>query len=305
MKYITLFWLLFCCQQLAYAEKIIPCNGTYEASQKWLASLGYTIQGKKDLKPTEVKVLECGNTLEISQHGKTISLKRTTANSNTFKGEIKGLPTINLNLEAVSAQHMKGLMIASDGELTLKRPVAMILESGTTPNIESCEVRSPARPMHTNTLALAIVLTQDGIFPSKGRSYQDYIHEGKSNPTYVERHEGSKTYDLHDSHSVSFYIDDKGAILPKMSDQRLLKGVCSPKEKRLALADKLINIKIIQYGRQIDVFLQINNMNGKITKQYTGIMNGEGVRRISQTIKKAWIKANIPIKSMSDGTVSQ
>ena len=135
MKYITILSLLaISISNTTQTEIIIPCDGTYATSQKWLADIvGTAIQGACSLGSIELKTLKCGNTITISADGMNVSLDRISSDSNTFKGNHKGTPNLEFTLNAKTPQHISGRMIASDGQLTLKRPLAVILQSGSAP----------------------------------------------------------------------------------------------------------------------------------------------------------------------------
>lgn len=220
MKHLALLSVLACSIQALHAAPITPCNGNYEASQKWLAALGGpTIQGGRSLGTVQIKVLDCGNKINLSADGLSIQLSRSPANSNTFKGSRAGTPNLDFTLEATTAHHIKGKMIASDGELTLKRPLAIILQSGSAPKFDSCS-QNDKNPKDLNQDALSLIklFEQLKLSPADNFEYADYMH--------------INTWEDKKKSSITLYLDAKNRMLPIIKKKNLNQASCSGNKKQ-------------------------------------------------------------------------
>ena len=292
MKYITMLGLLtILMSNTAQAEIVIPCDGTYASSQAWLADIGGTaIQGSRSLGSIKLKVRACGNTITISADGMNVSLGRISSDSNTFKGKHKGTPNLEFTLNAKTPQHISGRMIASDGQLTLKRPLAVILQSGSAPKLENCEAATVPTDLRQYALSVIDLFKYLALSPKSGFGYEDYIHDDSN----TEKRQSS----------VYFYIDHSQSVLAKLEREQGFVSCSTPAVKDFLVLPKIkAKFNILPQGDSMSFQLQIIDVSSefKILQEHSVKASGNSKEDVANAMIALWklLKPVVEIKSMS------
>jgi hypothetical protein len=297
MKHIlTGLALAACLGQSALAAPVLLCDGTYIASQRWLSSMKTGVfQGGRPLGPVTIRVRECGDAITLTAQGTTIALRRSLAGSATYIGthQTRG-PRLEFTLTAQTPRTIGGTMVASDGQLGLKRTLALMLKKGEAADMTACAheaAQFDAATPGPDPAALTGLFKAQNLQPAPGFSLSDYIR--------------STSVTARDITHMSIYMGADGTILPRVSDAALQQAICTGKPGRYAPPAYVINFKLTTVrSSRTDSFayMQVIDIEtGKILEQQEGISEGEGTPAVTAAMNTAWGKTGFGIGQMGDG----
>lgn len=181
----TLLAVLLISATPAHADfRQMPCNGTYEMhfGQPTAQATGLTMPvGQPIDAGASVQMGQCGREMVVTIQGMSVGLYQSALDERTWSGAIDMGDGVarDLTLSIGADRNMRGELVARDANLTITRPIWMLLSTPNETRFEGCSEtdtseRLPQR-LGTEGLAVANLLAQRGFTPTDGLQMSDYL----------------------------------------------------------------------------------------------------------------------------------
>lgn len=263
------------------------CTGTYTIYSGTIegqsGSQTHFIQNKRSQGKGTLDVRKCGREMVLDSEFELL-LNQSILNDAEYHGELNmGGVTREFTFTSVNPRKMTGIMQAGDGELSLKRGLELVYQSGSAPDLQGCSDDSaPPGPNRKTSVAetqIASAFNSIGLNPdtANGYSFDDYVWQATS--------DGETAW-------VSFQLGSSGSIIPVKSEISL-EEICSGEAGKLDVARQILSFKIFRLEDSTHVFAQLIDLEtGKILQQQEGVEDSTS----DSAVKSAGLKA---LKSMT------
>lgn len=164
--------------------RFLPCNGGYQfhSSGAVATAQGLSVPvGTAQAMAADITMGQCGRELVVTIQGMPVVLNQDVMNERSYSGAINMGDGVarTLSVTVGTDRNLRGELVANDANLTVKRPVWLMLQSPTETRFENCtdDTEEPfaARGLSPEAAAVSQKLAALGLTPAEGLGYGDYL----------------------------------------------------------------------------------------------------------------------------------
>jgi hypothetical protein len=245
-----------------------------------------------------IAVAQCGREMIVTADGISAVLYQEVMDPRSYSGSIEmgdGAARV-LTLRVGDDRNLRGAMVASDGNMSVTRPLWFMLTAPSETRFEGCtdDSEGPLSPQGMSAEAAAVVnqLSNMGLSPAEGLEFADYVTT--SNPDAQ-------------SARVSLRLSLDNAILPRpevAAEQMDDESAYCLGDERLDPTRQILEIKVEYADDDPFVFVRfIDVETGKILSQAEGVPNIAGEGALQSAITDGWQKLAPAVGQMTDGVL--
>lgn len=280
------------------ALQLAPCQGSYllHFGKGQAAASGFSMPvGTQGSVPADVRMGQCGREMVLTVQGQPVVMHRSVQDDTVYVGSVTMGDGVarELTLTRGADRHLRGGLVASDGQLRIARPVWVMAQALEETVFEGCldDPGDPApRVVSGDEQALQTVLQEAGYVPEAGFDYLDYITPARAAGGDAQ------------TRAVSVPLNVEGRMLPR-SDVALArldreKALCSDADF-LDPARYFLDFKITEVEDAVLVFARVIEIEtGKIKAQVEGRSAEGGPKDVAGAMAAALAGLDWPVGAM-------